>query len=116
MLQPLYLDCGDCCDFGNSSGICNAICVELAMNKKLSQREIQSEISIPENLMIEESLFITYNRSRPLRIPDEGKRMWLRDICSILTVAGASHERVLKVIDNAGLEILRIVCKMNVQE
>lgn len=27
-----------------------------------------------------------------LRIPDEGKRMWLKDICQVLTVAGASHE------------------------
>ena len=35
-----------------------------------------------------------------LRIPDEGKRMWLRDICSILTVVGASHEKVLEAIDN----------------
>lgn len=29
-----------------------------------------------------------------LRIPDEGKRMWLRDICRILTVGCASHEQV----------------------
>ena len=35
-----------------------------------------------------------------LRIPDEGKRMWLKDICRILTVAGASHEQVLEAIDN----------------
>lgn len=35
-----------------------------------------------------------------LRISDEGKRMWLRDICRILTVAGASHEQVLEAIDN----------------
>ncbi|MCM1386956.1 MAG: PIN domain-containing protein [Bacillus sp. (in: Bacteria)] len=36
-----------------------------------------------------------------LRIPEERKRMWLKDICSILTVAGASHEQVLEAIDNA---------------
>ncbi len=35
-----------------------------------------------------------------LRIPDEVKRMWLRDICGILTVANASHEQVLEAIDN----------------
>ena len=35
-----------------------------------------------------------------LRIPDEGKRMWLRDICKILTVTGASHEQILEAIDN----------------
>lgn len=35
-----------------------------------------------------------------LRIPDDMKRMWLKDICSILTVAGASHEQVLEAIDN----------------
>lgn len=35
-----------------------------------------------------------------LRIPDEGKRMWLKDICRILTVTGASHEQVLEAIDN----------------
>lgn len=35
-----------------------------------------------------------------LRIPDEGKRMWLKDICKMLTVAGASHEQVLDAIDN----------------
>lgn len=27
-----------------------------------------------------------------LRIQDDGKRMWLKDICRILTVAGASHK------------------------
>ncbi len=26
--------------------------------------------------------------------------MWLKDICRILTVAGASHEQVLEAIDN----------------
>lgn len=26
--------------------------------------------------------------------------MWLRDMCEILTVVGASHERVLEAIDN----------------
>lgn len=35
-----------------------------------------------------------------LRIPDEGKRMWLKDICTILKIAGASHEQVLEAIDN----------------
>ena len=35
-----------------------------------------------------------------LRIPDEGKRMWLKDICRVLTVAGASHEQVLEAIEN----------------
>ena len=35
-----------------------------------------------------------------LRIPDEGKRMWLKDICKILTVTGASHEQILEAIDN----------------
>ncbi len=35
-----------------------------------------------------------------LRIPDEGKRMWLKDICKVLTVTGASHEKVLEAIDN----------------
>jgi len=35
-----------------------------------------------------------------LRIPDEGKRMWLKDICRVLTVAGASHEQVLDAIEN----------------
>lgn len=35
-----------------------------------------------------------------LRIPDEGKRMWLKDICRLLTVAGASHAQVLEAIDN----------------
>lgn len=35
-----------------------------------------------------------------LRIPDDGKRMWLKDICKILTVAGASHEQVLEAIEN----------------
>lgn len=35
-----------------------------------------------------------------LRIPDEGKRMWLKDICQVLTVAGASHEQILEAIEN----------------
>ena len=35
-----------------------------------------------------------------LRIPDEGKRMWLKDICKLLTVAGASHAQVLETIEN----------------
>ena len=35
-----------------------------------------------------------------LRIPDEGKRKWLKDICKILTVTGASHEQVLEAIEN----------------
>lgn len=35
-----------------------------------------------------------------LRIPDEGKRMWLKDICKLLTVAGASHAQVLEAIEN----------------
>lgn len=34
-----------------------------------------------------------------LRIPKEEKRMWLKDICSVLTVTGASHEQVLEAID-----------------
>ncbi len=45
-----------------------------------------------------------------LRIPHEGKRMWLRDICSILTVAGASHKQVLEMYS---LKILRTACRMN---
>lgn len=35
-----------------------------------------------------------------LRIPEDGKRMWLKDICRVLTVTGASHEQVLDAIDN----------------
>lgn len=35
-----------------------------------------------------------------LRIPNEGKRMWLKDICQILTVADASNEQVLIAIEN----------------
>lgn len=35
-----------------------------------------------------------------LRIPNEGKRMWLKDICRILMVAGASHEQILEAIEN----------------
>lgn len=35
-----------------------------------------------------------------LRIPEERKRTWLKDICKVLTVTGASHEQVLDAIDN----------------
>ena len=35
-----------------------------------------------------------------LGLPDEVKRMWLKNICRILTVVGASHEQVLEAIDN----------------
>ena len=34
------------------------------------------------------------------KIPEMQRREWLRDICSVLQVAGASHEDVLKAIDN----------------
>ena len=34
------------------------------------------------------------------RIPETKRREWLRDICNILQVAGASHEAVLEAIDN----------------
>ena len=34
-----------------------------------------------------------------LKIPNEEKIMWLKDICSILTVTGASHEQVLNAIE-----------------
>ena len=34
------------------------------------------------------------------KVPEIRRREWLRDICSILQVAGASHEDVLKAIDN----------------
>lgn len=39
-----------------------------------------------------------------LRIPDEGKRMWLREICRMLTVTGASHEQVIEAIDNVAFK------------
>ena len=35
-----------------------------------------------------------------LRLPNEGKRLWLKDICRVLTVASASQEQVLEAIDN----------------
>lgn len=35
-----------------------------------------------------------------LRIPSAEKRIWLKDICRVLTVANATHEQVLEAIDN----------------
>ena len=35
-----------------------------------------------------------------LKIPSEQKRLWLKDICSILTVTGASHKQVMEAIEN----------------
>ena len=34
------------------------------------------------------------------KIPEIQRRGWLRDICSVLQVAGVSHEDVLRAIDN----------------
>lgn len=34
------------------------------------------------------------------KIPESKRREWLRDICNVLYVAGASHEEVLKAIEN----------------
>ena len=34
------------------------------------------------------------------RIPEMQRREWLRDICSVLQVAGANHEDILRAIDN----------------
>ena len=34
-----------------------------------------------------------------LKIPNKQKRVWLKNICSILTVVGASHDQVLDAIE-----------------
>ena len=33
-----------------------------------------------------------------LKLPAEEKRMWLRDICRVLTVVGATHKQVVEAI------------------
>lgn len=38
------------------------------------------------------------------RWPDDQRRKWLRDLCEVLTVSGASHEKVLSAIDNDSFE------------
>ena len=39
-----------------------------------------------------------------LKISNTEKRVWLKDICSILTVTGASHEQVLEAIEQSDFE------------
>lgn len=34
------------------------------------------------------------------KVPERKRRGWLKDICSVLFVTGASHEEVLRAIDN----------------
>lgn len=34
------------------------------------------------------------------KVPEDKRREWLKDICSVLFVTGASHEEVLRAIEN----------------
>lgn len=36
--------------------------------------------------------------------PDDQRRKWLRDLCEVLTVSGASQDKVLAAIDNDGFK------------
>ena len=49
------------------------------------------------------------------KVPEDKRREWMKDICNILRVAGASHGEVLRAIGRRS-RILRIACRTDAQK